>query len=131
MNLDIESESDEMAIRCHGIHEFGHALGFMHEYLCSDFPWKLDEEEAKKQYPGWSWQKIQQNVLTAVSRPTTKLYGQKPDVDSIMIYPFAKGVLKNGPEIKWNTQLSKLDVQYADEAYPEAKLQVGRKLPKD
>lgn len=50
MNLDIENEAGGDVTKRHVFHEFSYALGFMHEHLRSDFPWKLDEKIAKEMY---------------------------------------------------------------------------------
>ena len=128
MNIDIETPQKEEDIRRHVIHEFGHALGFMHEHLRSDFPYELDPVEAVKAYEkqNWSIEKIKRNVLTAVKAPHVKLYGTTADLDSIMIYPFKKGVLKGGVTIKWNTTLSVQDIKYAQEAYPGEPMRIKK-----
>jgi hypothetical protein len=120
MNLDIENETNEEAIKRHVIHEFGHALGFMHEHLRKDFPFKLNLEKAKKSpaYKNWSVEDIQRNVLGPVTGPKVKLFGGETDLDSIMIYPFSGDELLGGETVKWNTKLSAKDLTYAREAYP-------------
>jgi serralysin len=107
---------NEEKFRRHVLHEFGHALGFIHEHLRSDFPYQLDEKEAKIEYPKWTWTEIQSNVLDIIHSKDVRRLGPV-DYNSIMIYPFRKGLLINAPPIPWNTTLSESDKKYAKETY--------------
>jgi hypothetical protein len=114
MSLGSEKNIDDKTFRRHVLHEFGHALGFIHEHLRSDFPYKLDEQVAKKRYPNWTRPEIQNNVLDIITSSEVRLLGPV-DYNSIMTYSFGKGLLLNGPEIKWKTTLSEADKKYAHE----------------
>lgn len=73
------------------LHEFGHALGLMHEHLRADFtpPWN---------YPvvyhyywrelGWSREQTNDQVIIPVDRATTQLSPGGPDRESVMMYRF-------------------------------------------
>lgn len=101
------------------LHEFGHALGLIHEHLSPsvDIPW----DEAKvidyyKRTNGWTEAYTRSNVLTRnkVDKFT------KFDPKSIMLYAVDKSLTKNGFSTDWNTELSEMDKQFIAECYPKS-----------
>ena len=124
MTLDIDHpDCTEEELRRHVLHEFGHALGFIHEHLRPDFQTKFpiisSKEKLLELYKPWDWDTIQWNVLGQPPLAGITTYGT-PDENSIMIYSFKEGVLQGDKTIGWNTHLSAEDLKYAREAYPSA-----------
>ncbi len=103
------------------LHEFGHALGLVHEHLQpnADIPW--DEQKVIAYYKrtnGWDENYIRSNVLAkARADAFTAL-----DPHSIMLYPVPKELTKGGFEIPWsNSELSALDKEFIGKMYPFAR----------
>ena len=101
------------------LHEFGHALGLIHEHLspAATIPW----DEAKviayyKRTNGWSDEYIRSNVLAKMKADRFTRFDPK----SIMLYPVPKELLTDPTKaIPWsNTELSDLDKQFMTEVYP-------------
>lgn len=99
------------------LHEFGHALGLIHEHLSPavTIPW----DEAKviayyKRTQGWSEAYIRFNVLTKT--PVDKY--TRFDPKSIMLYAVDKSLTTNGFSTGWNTELSELDKSFIAQCYP-------------
>ncbi|MCB0059260.1 MAG: hypothetical protein KDE45_19610, partial [Caldilineaceae bacterium] len=100
------------------LHEFGHALGLLHEHLSpvADIPW--DEEKVIAYYRrtnGWNETYIRSNVLAIP--PSDKFTDF--DTLSIMLYPVPRELTKGGYEIPWqNSELSETDKKFIAEIYP-------------
>lgn len=101
------------------LHEFGHALGLIHEHLSpsAHIPWNV---EAVLQYyrttNGWSDEYIRSNVLdpTPVDRATPF------DPRSIMLYPVPAELLTDpSAAVPWaNSALSPMDKSFIAAIYP-------------
>ena len=99
------------------LHEFGHALGLIHEHLspAAQIPW----DEAKvidyyKRTQGWTEAYTRSNLFTK----TPVEHFTRFDPKSIMLYAVDKALTQNGFSTGWNTELSELDKQYIAERYP-------------
>jgi hypothetical protein len=101
------------------MHEFGHALGLIHEHLSPTavIPW--DEQKVMKYYRenfGWDDDSIRSNVL---DKPSGVDLFTEFDDKSIMLYPVAKELTTNGFEIPWqNYVLSEIDKLFIKQLYP-------------
>jgi len=75
----------------HVLHEFGHALGLIHEHQqpSAKIPWNEDKVFPYYNSFGWSFQKTNRNVL---SPARVSNFGEF-DPDSIMLYPIRKELL--------------------------------------
>ncbi|PIG94338.1 M12 family metallopeptidase [Gloeocapsopsis sp. IPPAS B-1203] len=96
------------------LHEFGHALGFIHEHLHPNngISWKRQAVlDYYQQTHGWDEQKTERNVLQAASRDTTQY--SSFDQNSIMIYAIPAALTTNNYSVDWNKQLSATDKQFA------------------
>jgi hypothetical protein len=110
-------------------HEFGHALGMVHEHQNprgKKIEWNEQAViEEVHRTNGWSEDQIRQQILTGF--PVDQSNGSDFDKCSIMIYPFEGWQTLNYPEgIKRTTQLSKMDILWLSFNYPKNKPVVCR-----
>ncbi|WP_443936628.1 M12 family metallopeptidase [Pedobacter sp. MW01-1-1] len=102
------------------IHEFGHALGLIHEqqHPLANIPW--NKEAVYAYYGGspyfWSKASIDHNILSNYS-PAQTNYSEY-DPLSIMHYPVANELTIGDFEVGWNTKLSKVDKEAIAGIYP-------------
>jgi hypothetical protein len=119
---------DEKEIRQITLHEFGHALGCVHEHVSSntagEIQWNKDAvytwfADAKNQNPPWSKKKVDHNYNSF--EPMAKdavLATSKWDRKSIMQYEILKGWAKNLPDgVPATEVLSKYDISFIKETY--------------
>ncbi len=102
------------------IHEFGHALGCIHEHQnpSTDIPWN---KEAVYDYYGgppnnWSREQVDINLFTRYDAGITQFSAF--DRDSIMLYPIPNEFTVGDFEVGWNSVLSATDKAYAATLYP-------------
>lgn len=101
------------------LHEFGHALGLIHEHQHPEagIPWNTEAVyRYYAQNSGWSKEQVDINIFTRYGRDITQF--SQYDTTSIMHYPIAKELTNNGFEVGWNRQLSETDKQFTAQAYP-------------
>lgn len=110
--------TDDTEYRRVVLHEFGHALGLLHEHQnpAAGIPWN---EEAVYEYyhqtQHWDRQKIKANVLDKYS--TNESNHGEYDPNSIMEYPIPPGLTTNGFQVGWNTELSPEDKRFISQEY--------------
>jgi Astacin (Peptidase family M12A) len=104
------------------VHEFGHALGAIHEHQNpkGGIQWNLPA--VYKYFGGppnnWSKEDIETNVVGKYS--VDQLNASKYDPDSIMLYRFDGALIKGGKPTKFNTRLSTGDKRFIKAQYPKA-----------
>lgn len=105
------------------LHEFGHALGLIHEHQnpATDIPW--DKEAVYNYYSGspnfWDRAQTDRNLFWTYGRDKTQF--TEFDRDSIMLYPVEQRFTKGNFEIGWNNALSETDKEFIAQQYPGQK----------
>lgn len=102
-------------------HEFGHALGFIHEHQnpTANIPW--NKEAVYDYYQGppnyWTREQVDINLFTRYSADVTRF--SEYDPQSIMLYPIpAAFLLVPSAAVGWNRTPSETDKRYAEILYP-------------
>jgi hypothetical protein len=101
-------------------HEFGHALGCIHEHQnpATDIPW--DKEAVYEFYMGapnfWTRDQVDVNLFTRYSADITQF--SEFDAHSIMLYPIPNQFTIGDFEVGWNQVLSDTDKQFIATLYP-------------
>lgn len=109
----------EEEIRRVVLHEFGHALGLIHEHLspAGGIKWKrqqvIDDLKASQ---GWSEQQIEVNMFAPWSAQETNFTAL--DRQSIMLYPIPPSWTEDGFSVGLNTDLSAVDKAFIGQQYP-------------
>jgi serralysin len=115
--LTEESSQDE--IRRVVLHEFGHALGCLHEHCHPEagIPWDREKVyEFYKRTQGWERADVDNNLFSRYDKTLT-VYSRF-DEKSIMLYPIDPRLTVNGYGVGWNTELSETDKAFIAEVYP-------------
>ncbi|MCB0108238.1 MAG: hypothetical protein KDE53_20095, partial [Caldilineaceae bacterium] len=103
------------------IHEFGHAIGCIHEHQnpATNVPW--NKEAVYAYYAGppnnWSRQQTDVNLFTRYSATVTQF--SHFDRDSIMLYPIPNEFTNGDFAVGWNRALSPQDQQFVATLYPQ------------
>lgn len=101
------------------LHEFGHALGLLHEHQnpSGGIPW--NEEAVYNHYrqtQGWDAQTTYANVIQKASRNQTQFSAYDPR--SIMHYPVSSRLTDGQYQVGMNQALSSTDKAYIRDVYP-------------
>ncbi|UWF50472.1 M12 family metallopeptidase [Pseudomonas sp. N3-W] len=102
------------------IHEFGHALGLMHEHQHPDanIPWNKEKTYTLYKLKfGWSKALVDANLFPA-DRQSQQSYTPY-DRHSVMHYPVSSDYTLGGWEQTLNTRLSAADIAFAQKIYPK------------
>ena len=101
-------------------HEFGHALGMIHEHQNPDalgkIPWdkpKVYEYYARQ---GWSRADVDANLFDVYDEDSTNFTAFDPD--SIMQYAIPEELTIGTYSVGWNTDLSATDIAFMQAQYP-------------
>lgn len=101
-------------------HEFGHALGCIHEHQSPAVAIPWDKPEVYRVYGGppnnWSKAKVDVNLFNKYSLEQTQFSAFDPQ--SIMLYPISNNLTIGDFEVGWNNELSNMDKQYIGTVYP-------------
>lgn len=125
MNLQLVDNSSEIEIRRASLHEFGHALGLMHEHQNPFASISWDKPKVYAYYAttqGWSQQMVDAQVLNTLGWGPAQHTGLDPQ--SIMAYSIPASLTTNGFSIPWNTELSAMDKEFIGKMYSGTRIQV-------
>jgi serralysin len=112
--------SDETTLRSVVLHEFGHALGAIHEHQspAANIPW--DKPAVYRYYQGppnyWTRAMVDQNLFARYSSDITNFSAFDPA--SIMLYSIPEEHTRGTYSVGWNTSLSPTDMSFIATKYP-------------
>lgn len=110
------------------LHEFGHALGLVHEHQSplANIPWdkeKVYEYYKTTQNPPWDKAKVDANIFSRYSTTSTNYTAYDPK--SIMHYAIPGSLTIGGYSTPWNSSLSSLDTFFIRQIYKYRPCVVG------
>jgi len=115
----LTKDSSDEEVKRVVLHEFGHALGCIHEHQNPAGGIKWNKPAVYKYYEGppnnWSRADVDQNLFRLYDEKLT--VHTKLDPKSIMMYPIPKAFTLDGFEVGLNSTLSTNDVAYIKEQY--------------
>jgi hypothetical protein len=102
-------------------HEFGHALGMIHEHqnpaAQGAIPWDKPKVYAYYSRQGWDKATVDYNIFEVFSEDSTNHTAFDPT--SIMEYAIPDSLTTGSYAIGWNTELSQLDREFMRRQYPK------------
>ncbi len=100
------------------LHEFGHALGCIHEHQSPDvrIPWDKEAVYAYYARQGWSRTQVDSNLFRAYSPEGIQF--SRFDPQSIMLYAVDDALTVGDWSVGWNTSLSEQDRAFIRSQYP-------------
>jgi hypothetical protein len=116
----LKDDTDDAEYNRVVLHEFGHALGAIHEHQSPGATLKWNTDEVYRVFSGppnfWSREDIDHNVLEKYSRD--QMNWTAFDIKSIMLYGFPGSLFEDGKETPSNTDLSDKDKEFMGAMYP-------------
>lgn len=100
------------------LHEFGHALGCIHEHQHPEngIPWNKEKAYTYYGRQGWTKEEVDFQVFQHYSNDITKF--SEFDPLSIMMYPVPADITTNNFSVAWNRELSDMDRLFISQLYP-------------
>ncbi len=114
MTLDLSEDKARAVV----LHEFGHALGLVHEHMnpAEQIHWNKDKVRADlKASQGWNDATIDANMFARYA--PSDIFGTDVDPTSIMMYPIPPSWTTDGFMVGFNTTLSITDRALIRQAY--------------
>jgi len=101
------------------LHEFGHALGLVHEHQNpKSNPIKWNKEAVYQYYKrteNWDKAQVDKNIFKKYETNSTS---SEYDSKSIMHYAIPQELTTDGYSVGWNTELSEIDKKFIRTTYP-------------
>lgn len=120
MNLDTADLTNDISLKGTVMHEFGHALGLLHEHSSPISGIKWNKEKIYKVYEesyGWSKDDVDFQVFEVYKTFYTN--GTQYDPKSIMHYSIEPWETLNGYSVPWNNYMSPGDKELIAALYPK------------
>ena len=116
----LRDDTEEIEYERVVVHEFGHALGAIHEHQNpkGGIQWYLPAVYAYFAGPPNNWSKEETDVNVVGKYSVDQLNASKYDPDSIMLYQFDGTLIKGGKATKFNTHMSTGDKRFIRKEYP-------------
>lgn len=117
----VTAATDELEVSQVVLHEFGHALGCIHEHQspAAAIPW--DKPAVYAFYAGrpnfWSKKDVDENIFDRYSRTDTNFSAFDPK--SIMLYAIEEELTIGDYAVEWNPTLSATDKEFIGGKYPK------------
>lgn len=114
----IDDSSSDSEVQRVTLHEFGHALGCIHEHQspAGGIPWNKPAVYAYfRETQGWAPAMVDRNVIDAYSGDLT--VHSEIDLKSIMIYPIPRELTTGDFSVGLNTELSETDKEFIGRHY--------------
>jgi hypothetical protein len=129
MNLEMSLETSDLEFRRTVLHEFGHALGLVHEHQINQGNPIRWNEAAVIQAHAYVWSEAMVRVqildryksASIFNRSGPKYTTTKFDPKSIMLYPIRKDFTLDGYSVDWNNELSDGDKAFLATVYGKPK----------
>lgn len=118
--LDTTDLSTAAALQGTVLHEFGHALGLLHEHFSPISGIKWNKEKLYASYlktQGWDKEQVDRQVFRTFNRSYTN--GTVYDKKSVMHYPIYSWETLDGYSVPWNYSLSEGDKELIEALYPK------------
>jgi hypothetical protein len=115
-----EHSTTEVEFRRAILHEFGHALGLIHEHQSPEALIHWNKPKVYKYYEenyGWNENVVDDNIFKKYSETQTQYTAYDPT--SIMQYPIPTEFTTDGTSVGWNTSLSSTDIAFISKKYPK------------
>lgn len=111
---------DRAAARAHILHEFGHAIGAVHEHSQPNVQIRWNTDAIYSMYMGppnnFTRAEVDKNFFERYNHEQAN--GSAFDPESIMLYPIPRAHTLDGFEVKANLDLSPTDKAFISEIYP-------------
>jgi len=119
MHFDTTDLIKEQSLKRTVLHEFGHALGLIHEHMSpvSGIKWDSAAVYSRKRMMGWSKEMTDAQLFKKYSLSYTN--GTTYDPKSIMHYPISPWETKDHYSVDWNYELSEGDKALIAALYPK------------